>query len=161
MNVCAVATLSSTALETATPRGSQATELAVGPLRMRVSWWRVLALLLGAAMLGIAGAVAMASHRRLAGRGEAALISAKHGDLLVPLALAPVAGERHVTVRSFDDLVRVARRHETTIMHHAAADGSEHYLVLADGVTFRYRSSSSAAVSEPRPEVRTTDTDVA
>ena len=64
-------------------------------------------------------------------------------------------------LRSFDDLLRVARRHETTVMHYTAADGDEHYLVLADGVTFRYRSSSSPAVSEQRPEVGATDADVA
>jgi hypothetical protein len=74
------------------------------------------------------------------------VISARHRDLLVTLALSPADGERHVTVRSFDDLVRVARRHETTVMHHGAADGSEHYLVLADGVTFRYRSQPRAAI---------------
>jgi hypothetical protein len=149
--------LSSTALATAMPSGSHATELAVGPLRMSVRGWRVLALVLGTAMLVTAAMAAMATHRRLARKGEPALISARHRDMLVPLALAPVAGERHVTVRSFGDLLRVARRHETTIMHHTAADGAEHYLVLADGVTFRYRSSSSAAVSE----LRTSDTDVA
>jgi signal peptidase I len=138
--------LSSSALETARPSGNRAAQLAVGPIRLPVTWWRVLALVLGAAMLGVAVATALVAHRRLARRGEPAVISARHRDLLVPLALAPADGERHVTVRSFDDLVRVARRHETTVMHHRAADGSEHYLVLADGVTFRYRSQPRAAI---------------
>jgi hypothetical protein len=153
--------LSSTALETGTPPGPQATELSVGPLHMPVSWWRELALVLGTAMIGTAAATAIETHRRLARKGEPALISAKYRDLLVPLALTPVEGERHVTVRSFDDLARVARRHETTIMHHADPDGSEHYLVLADGVTYRYRSSSSPADSGPPSEVRISDTDAA
>lgn len=152
--------LSRSGVETAPAPGSQRTQLSVGPLQMPVSWWRLLAVLLGTALLGAAAAAAVAMHRRLAGRGEPALISARYRDMLVPLALAPVAGERHVTVRSFDDLVRVARRHETTIMHHASADGAEHYLVLADGVTFRYRSTGSV-VSEPRAERRAADTDVA
>jgi hypothetical protein len=46
-------------------------------------------------------------------------------------------------------------------MHHGDDDGSEHYLVLADGVTFRYRSRSSPAACEPAAEARTTDTDAA
>jgi len=153
--------LTSSDLETVTPSASEVADLAVGPLRLPVRWWRVLALVAGMAMLATAAAVALTTHRRLVRQGEPALISAKYRDLLVPLALAPVEGERHVTVRSFDDLVRVARRHETTIMHHTAADGSEHYLVVADGVTFRYQSTSSAASGEAPADVRTTDTDAA
>jgi signal peptidase I len=152
--------LTSATLETATPGGPQAAELAVGPLRLPVDWWRVVALMLGSALLAAAGGLALAMHRRLVRRGEPALISAKHRDLLVPLATAPADGERHVTVRSFDDLVRVARRHETTILHHEGSDGAEHYLLLADGVTFRYRSSSTPA-TEPPAEARATGTDAA
>ena len=153
--------LTNSGVETAPASGSQRTQLSVGPLQLPVTWWRLLTLLLGTALLGTAAAAAVAMHRRLAGRGEPALIAAKYRSMLVPLALAPVPGERHVTVRSFDDLVRVARRHDTTIMHHASADGAEHYLVLADGVTFRYRSNASAAFSEPRGDVRSADSDVA
>jgi hypothetical protein len=107
--------------------------------------------IVGTASLASAAAIALTMNRRLARQGERAVISAKHRELLVPLALAPVAGERHVTVRSFDDLVRVARRHDTTIMHHASGDGGEHYLVLADGVTFRYHSPG---IQEPPADVR-------
>jgi signal peptidase I len=150
---------SSRALETAKPSGTQANQLSVGPIRMAVTWWRMLALVLGAAMLALAAGAALAAHRRLARRGEPALISAKHRDLLVPLALAPAEGERHVTVQSFEDLIRVARRHETTVMHHGAADGSEHYLVLADGVTFRYRSQP--VVAAPARDKPASETDAA
>ncbi len=152
--------LSSSSLETATPSGRQAAGFAVGPLRLPVGWWRVIALALGIALVATAAAIAMTLNRRLVRKGEPALIAARHRDLLVPLALAPVEGERHVTVRRFDDLVRVARRHETTIMHHEGSDGSEHYLLLADGVAFRYRSSwpSSAGLAN---EERATDTDAA
>jgi signal peptidase I len=153
--------LSSTSLETGTPPRPRAAELSVGPLRLPVAWWRVLALALGTAMIGTAAATAIEMHRRLACKGEPALIAAKHRDLLVPLALSPVEGDRHVTVRSFDDLVRVARRHETTIMHHADADGSEHYLVLADGVTYRYRSSSTRTASDGPSDDRAADADAA
>jgi signal peptidase I len=154
----AMPALSSTAVETATPPGPQPAELTVGPLALPVGWWRVLAVALGTAWLASAAAVAVTMNRRLARQGELAVISAKHRELLVPLALAPVAGERHVTVRSFDDLVRVARRHDTTIMHHAAGDGGEHYLVLADGVTFRYRSPG---MQDPPADVRAPGADAA
>jgi hypothetical protein len=153
--------LSSTALETGTPPGPRATELSVGPLRLPVSWWRVLALALGTATIGTAAATAIETQRRLARKGEPALISAKHRDLLVRLAMTPVEGDRHVTVRSFEDLVRVARRHETTIMHHADPDGSEHYLVLAAGVTYRYRSNSTPTASDAPSEDRAADADAA
>jgi len=136
----AKAALSSTALATATPPGPQRAQLAVGPLERPVGWWRVLAVLLGTASLAAVGAAAVTTNRRLVRQGEPAVISAKHRDMLVPLAQAPVAGARYVTVRAFDDLLRVARRHDTTIMHHTSGDGGEQYLVLADGVTFRYRS---------------------
>jgi signal peptidase I len=145
------AALSSTTLETATPPGPQPAKLTVGPLVLPVGWWRRLAVIVGTASLASAAAIALTMNRRLARQGEPAVISAKHRELLVPLALAPVAGERHVTVRSFDDLVRVARRHDTTIMHHASGDGGEHYLVLADGVTFRYHSPG---IQEPPADVR-------
>jgi len=157
----AASVLSTSALATTTPPGARAAHLTVGPVRLPVRWWRVLAVVLGAAMLGTAGAAAVAANRRLAQKGEPALIGARHRDLLVPLALAPADGERHVTVRSFEDLLRVARRHETTVMHHGAADGSEHYVVLADGIAFRYRSQPAGADPEaPRP-VRAPDTDAA
>jgi hypothetical protein len=154
----AMSALSSTALETAPPPGPQPAELTLGPLTLPVGWWRVLAVLLGTTSLASAAAIAVTINRRLARQGEPAVISAKHRELLVPLALAPVAGERHVTVRSFEDLVRVARRHDTTIMHHASGDGGEHYLVLADGVTFRYRSPGS---HEPPADVRARGADAA
>jgi len=156
----ATSAFSSTSLATATPSGPQAAELAAGPLRLPVDWWRIIALVLGTSLLAASAAIAVAMNRRLLREGEPALISAKHRDLLVPLALAPAEGERHVTVRTFDDLVRVARRHETTIMHHNGSDGSEHYLLLADGVTFRYRSSP-IPTTEPPLEDRATDTDAA
>ena len=149
------AALQSGSLVTRPPGSPQAAELAIGPVRMPVRWWRTLALVLGATMLMIAAAAAFALQRRLVRKGEPAVIAAKHRDLLVPLTGAPAEGQRHVTVRSFDDLVRVARMHETTILHHAAADRSENYLVLADGVTFRYRSSGSVDRSDAPPKIRT------
>jgi hypothetical protein len=150
----AASALTSSSLVTRPAGPPQATELAIGPLGMPVRWWRMVSVVLGAAALLTAAAAAFVLQRRLVGKGEPAVISAKHRELLVPLAGAPAEGDRHVTVRSFEDLVRVARTHETTILQHSTADRAEHYLVLADGVTYRYRSGGSGAPAETPPEAR-------
>jgi hypothetical protein len=72
-------------------------------------------------------------------RNEVALIDARDGHMIVPVAASEPGTQRVATidVTSMSDLVRLAERYDRLILHHAR-DGAHVYLFEAEGIAYRY-----------------------
>jgi hypothetical protein len=72
-------------------------------------------------------------------RNEVALIEARDGHMIVPVAASEPGTQRVATidVTSMSDLVRLAERYDRLILHHTR-DGAHVYLFEADGIAYRY-----------------------
>ncbi len=97
-------------------------------------------ILLGATALGAALALALALYMR--GRGprradDVAIAQARHGGLIVPLAALPVLLSAPLDLRDMGSLVRIARRYDAVILHHAGEQG-ECFLVIDGEAVFRF-----------------------
>ncbi|MEI7926345.1 MAG: signal peptidase I, partial [Chloroflexota bacterium] len=92
-----------------------------------------------AVVLSISGLIVMAVATHMTEReGEAALIEARYADLLVPTdADAIDFGGQLVGVAQFEDLVRMARRTQGSILHCKVFIGDQ-YLLVEPGVTYLY-----------------------
>lgn len=90
-------------------------------------------------LLAIGGLMVMGVATRFTEHaGEAALIEARYADLLVPTdAEAIDFGGQLVGVAKFEDLVRMARRTQGSILHCKAFIGDQ-YLLVEPGVTYLY-----------------------
>ncbi|MGE3856464.1 MAG: signal peptidase I [Dehalococcoidia bacterium] len=122
--------------------------ITVPPFGFQVSyeWLRFTAVV--SILVSVAGLLVMGMATHLTERsGEAALIEARYADLLVPTdADAIDFGGQLVGVAQFDDLVRMARRTQGSILHCKAFFGDQ-YLLVEPGVTYLY------SVRRHQPEV--------
>ena len=99
--------------------------------------------------LRVAGAVALGlgllllfvaafARARTARAGEAALIQARFGRWIVPVATRTTTGGRVVEVGSFEALRTLAEHYGQLVLHERDGDGDV-FSVDEDGVTYRYR----------------------
>ncbi|RLT34941.1 MAG: hypothetical protein DWI58_20020 [Chloroflexi bacterium] len=123
--------------------------ITVPPIGFQITydWLRFTSIL--SVVLAIAGLIVMGVATRITERaGEAALIEARYADLLVPTdADAIDFGGQLVGVSKFDDLVRMARRTQGSILHCRAFVGDQ-YLMVEPGVTYLYSVRPRARVTK-------------
>lgn len=122
--------------------------LELGALKLEVQPARIVSLAgLGAslALLLLAAGAALARMRE----SEPARIAARHGELLLPVAVPPTPEPSRITdLADFDALVRLAVRHDRMVLH-AEADGEHTYLVEDAGAWYRYRSGGRRTAALP------------
>jgi signal peptidase I len=94
---------------------------------------------LGGAVLSALVLLVVSLMLRPLRRNEVALIDARDGHMIVPVAASEPGTQRVATidVTSMSDLVRLAERYDRLILHHAR-DGAHVYLFEADGIAYRY-----------------------
>jgi signal peptidase I len=122
-------------VERTVPRRFGAGGVSVGAGDLRLAGGVVLA-------VGLVLLFAAAFARARAGRdGEAALIEARFGRWLVPVATRTTTAGPVVEVESFDALRKLAEHYGQVVLHER--DGSAHvFSVDENGVTYRYRVTS-------------------
>jgi len=86
-------------------------------------------------------------------RNEVALIDARAGHMIVPVAASTPGTQRVATidVTTMADLVRLAERYDRLILHQAR-DGAHVYLFEADGIAYRYSIRDLVPVISDRGE---------
>lgn len=113
--------------------------ITVPPVGFKISydWLRFTAVI--SILVSVSGLLVMSVATHMTERsGEAALIEARYADLLVPTdAEAIDFGGQLVGVAQFEDLVRMARRTQGSILHTKAFFGDQ-YLLVEPGVTYLY-----------------------
>jgi signal peptidase I len=102
----------------------------------------------GAALLAVLAVLALLAAGRRAGRGnESDRIARRWPELLVdvqPISTPP--GRPVVDVPAFSELVRIAERYETLILHWSRCD-VDTYLLQDDITVFRYRSTRGSGAT--------------
>jgi signal peptidase I len=68
---------------------------------------------------------------------DVAIAQARHGGLIVPLAVLPALPSAPLDIRDMGSLVRIARRYDAIILHHAGEQG-ECFLVIDGEAVFRF-----------------------
>lgn len=77
-------------------------------------------------------------------------IRARHGALIVTVDTDPVRGAQPMPVGAIADLVRLAKREQTCILHHHTDDGVHRYVVPDGLMAFIYEATDPA--DEPRTD---------
>ena len=111
--------------------------LSVGGVAVTVPEARV-----GLAVSGLVAALVLvlavgARLRRRRPDDEAALAEARHGRMIVPLAGAPALPSAPIDVGDMRSLVRIARRYDAVLLHHAE-HGADCYLVVDGDAVYRF-----------------------
>jgi signal peptidase I len=102
---------------------------------------------LGALVLALLAAAALAALTRLNGPvAESERINARYGQLILPvLPIALQPGRPVVDVPDVDSLARLAERYGLLVLHWSRG-GVDTYVVQDEGTTFRYRTGAASAV---------------
>ncbi len=107
------------------------------PFSISYGWMRFASL--SFVLVSIGGLVTMSVATRMTERaGEAAMIEARYADLLVRTDAAAIDfGGQLVGVAEFEELARMARRTQGSILHCKLAVGDQ-YLLVEPGITYLY-----------------------